>query len=173
MGNTPGMTYSGQFAAAGGPPTPISTETGTTVASYDNYLAAQRAVDHLSDKGFPVENVSIIGTNLRMIELVTGRMTTWKAAAAGAGTGAWFGLLLGLLFSLFVERGVLAMVAIAVVIGAVWGAIFGFVAHWMTRGKRDFSSVSSIQAGRYDIVVANDQAEQARTTLSGLGLPSQ
>src|SRR5690348_9657994 len=58
------------------------------VASFDNYLGAQSLVDRMSDGGFPVEHVSIVGDELRTIEVVTGRMTTWKAAGAGAASGA-------------------------------------------------------------------------------------
>src|SRR5215475_15541466 len=72
-----------------------------TVATYPDYLSAQRAVDFLSDNRFPVEQTAIIGTDLRLVENVLGRLTTGRAALAGAGTGAWFGLLIGLLFGLF------------------------------------------------------------------------
>ena len=48
---------------------------GVQVGSYDSYEQAQAAVDYLSDEKFAVENVTIIGTDLRMIETVTGRLT--------------------------------------------------------------------------------------------------
>ena len=38
------------------------------LASYDNYLAAQAAVDTLSDNKFPVHKVAIVGVDLRMVE---------------------------------------------------------------------------------------------------------
>src|SRR5438094_8182838 len=72
-----------------------------TVTSYADYAAAQRAVDRLSDDGFPVEHLDIIGSDLRLVERVTGRLTKARAAAAGAASGAWFGLLIGLLLSIF------------------------------------------------------------------------
>src|SRR5882762_11591709 len=65
-----------------------------TVASFDDYAAAQRAVDRLSDDGFPVEHLDIIGSDLRLVERVTGRLTNARAAAAGAVSGAWFGLMI-------------------------------------------------------------------------------
>lgn len=71
------------------------------VGSYPTYEGAQRAVDFLSDNGFPVERTAIIGSDLRMVETVLGRLTRGRAALAGAGSGAWFGLLIGLLLSLF------------------------------------------------------------------------
>jgi len=60
-----------------GPPVlnPI-TAAWNTVARFDDYEDAQRAVDRLSDDGFPVANLDIIGTDLRLVERVTGRLTT-------------------------------------------------------------------------------------------------
>jgi heat induced stress protein YflT len=63
-----------------------------TVASYPSYEEAQAAVDRLSDERFPVENLDIVGSGLRLVERVTGRLTNARAAAAGAASSAWFGL---------------------------------------------------------------------------------
>ena len=82
------------------PVNPISAA-WNTVARFDDYEAAQRAVDRLSDDGFPVEKLDIIGTDLRTIERVTGRLTTVRAAGAGAISGLWVGVLFGLLLGLF------------------------------------------------------------------------
>ncbi|KAA1252089.1 hypothetical protein F0Q45_00940 [Mycobacterium simiae] len=71
------------------------------VGFFDTCAAAQQLVDRMSDAGFPVEHVRIVGDGLRTIEHVTGRMTKGKAALTGAASGAWIGALLGLLFLLF------------------------------------------------------------------------
>ena len=55
---------------------------------YDKYLEAQRVVDYLSDNDFPVQNIAIVGTELRSVERVTGRLTRGNVAAAGAMSGA-------------------------------------------------------------------------------------
>ena len=78
---------------------------GVQVGSYDGYEQAQAAVDYLSDEKFPVENVTIIGSDLRMIEKVTGRLTQGRAIAAGAAGGAWWGLFVGLLLGIFCTNG--------------------------------------------------------------------
>jgi hypothetical protein len=72
-----------------------------TVARFDDYEAAQRAVDQLSDNGFPVEKLDIVGSDLRIVERVTGRLTKARAAMAGVGSGLWAGLLIGALLGLF------------------------------------------------------------------------
>jgi len=136
-----------------------------TVATYGDYASAQRAVDYLSDNKFPVEHTSIVGTNLRLVENVLGRMTVGRAALAGAASGAWFGLFIGLLFGIFAVGNWFGVVIAGILIGAVWGAIFGAIAHAATRGQRDFTSRSALTAGEYAIAVSADHAEQARQLL--------
>ncbi|MEY9212234.1 hypothetical protein NI17_006610 [Thermobifida halotolerans] len=132
------------------------------VASFPTYVDAQRLVDEMSDQGFPVEHLRIIGDGVRTVEQVTGRMTKGRAALVGAGAGAWFGLFIGLLFGLFaVGPAWLWVLLVSVAVGALWGAIFGFVAHWATRGQRDFSSVHTLQAERYDVYVDASHAGEA------------
>jgi hypothetical protein len=136
-----------------------------TVASYPTYAEAQQAVDSLSDRGFPVDGAEIIGHDLRSVERVTGRLTNASAAGAGAASGAWFGLFIGLLVGLFTTGPEwLGLVLGGLLIGAFWGALFGYFAHRVTRGQRDFTSVSNV-AGRYEVTVPNDQAQQARQLL--------
>jgi hypothetical protein len=139
-----------------------------TVATYTDYASAQRAVDYLSDNQFPVERTSIIGTDLRLVEHVLGRLTVGRAALAGTASGAWFGLLIGLLFALFSTYAWWQVMFTALVIGAVWGAIFGAIAHATTGGRRDFSSASTLQAGQYALTVDAEYADQARQLITRL-----
>lgn len=141
-----------------------------TVASYDEYTAAQRAVDRLSDDGFPVEHLDLIGSDLRLVERVTGRLTKGRAAAAGAASGAWFGLLIGLLLGLFTSGPWLGLLIVGAAFGAIWGALFGFLGHAATRGTRDFASARTLLATRYDLVARNGQVDAAKTALQRLGL---
>ena len=130
---------------------------------YNTYAEAQRLVDQLSDGGFPVEHVRIVGDGLHSVEQVTGRMTKGRATLYGVGGGAWFGLLIGLLFSIFATgSGVLVALLGSLVIGAFGGAVFGFVAHWATGGDRDFSSVSQVLAKRYTVQVEAGNLDEAR-----------
>lgn len=132
------------------------------LATFADYLGAQRLVDRMSDDGFPVESVRIVGDGVRTVEQVTGRLTRGRAALAGAASGAWFGVFIGLLFGLFsADTTWVWFVLISLVIGAFWGAVFGFVAHWSTRGKRDFSSVMTLEAQRYEVHVDRERAAEA------------
>ena len=142
-----------------------------TVASYGSYEEAQQAVDRLSDERFPVENIEIIGSGLRTVERVTGRLTRASAAAAGAASGAWFGLFIGLLVGLFTRGPTwLGLILGGILIGAAWGAIFGFASHAATRGRRDFSSSQTLVASRYDIIARGGTASQAQSILQQAGL---
>jgi hypothetical protein len=143
-----------------------------TVASYDDYALAQRAVDQLSDDGFPVEQLDIVGSDLRLVERVTGRLTTGRAAAAGAASGAWFGVLIGTLLGIFTAGSWLGLLLVGAVIGAGWGALFGFLGHAATRGARDFASARTLVALRYDLVARNGYADAARSGLQTAGLVS-
>ena len=149
--------------------TTASQESGTPrrlVGSYDRYDDAQRAVDTLSDRRFPVERVTIVGSDLRLVERVTGRLTVLRAALAGAATGAWIGLLVGLVFSI-VSPWVLGPILTGVLFGLVFGAFWGAVAHAVTRGRRDFASIRALEAARYDVLADEPYAEQAIRVLAG------
>jgi hypothetical protein len=136
------------------------------IASYAEYSDAQAAVDRLSDREFPVESTQIVGNDVKTVETVTGRVTNGRAALMGAAGGAWFGLMLGLLFGLFTP-GIewVAIILSSVAFGAVWGALFGFFGHWSTRGRRDFSSVQTLSAARYDVLVDSTRAAEAARIL--------
>ncbi|OEV02699.1 general stress protein [Streptomyces oceani] len=149
-------------------PTPRNpvTDQWNTVASFDAYEEAQEAVDHLSDEHFPVEYVDIVGSGLKLVEHVTGRLTKGKAAGAGAASGAWFGLFIGLLVGLFTAGPVwLGLILGGVLIGAVWGAVFGFAGHAATGGRRDFASTRALTATRYDVIARGGHAQEARDIL--------
>jgi hypothetical protein len=143
---------------------------GEQVAAYPTYLEAQRAVDHLSDQAFPVQAVTIVGTDLRMVERVTGRLTYPRVALAGLASGAWFGLFVGLLLSFFGGGdGASLPILPAVAIGAGFGMLFAVISHAFTGGKRDFTSASQIVAASYALLCDGAEAHRARSLLAQLG----
>jgi hypothetical protein len=143
--------------------------TGLPVGSYPNYSDAQRAVDYLSDQKFAVQHVTIVGSDLRLVERVTGRLTQGRAIAAGAGSGAWFGLFVGVLMSLLPPPNVLLIIP-GVLIGALFGLIFGWVGYRATGGSRDFTSRTQVVASKYDVLCDPHYAEEARNHLAQLAL---
>jgi hypothetical protein len=143
------------------------------VASYTSYRDAERAVDHLSDNDFPVERVSIVGHDLEFVEQVAGRMTYGRAALHGALSGAMVGLLVGWLFAVFnwfdAVIGWGWLILDGLWFGALVGTLFGLLAHALTGGRRDFSSVSAIRANRYELLADEEVATQAEQLINRLG----
>lgn len=140
------------------------------LASYDDYNAAQKAVDTLSDKGFPVQNVAIVGVDLRIVESVMGRLSWGRAAVSGLFTGAWFGLLIGLFVGFFSSTtgSAFPLMMFGLLYGAAFGIIFGLISYAFTRGRRDFVSRQQLQATRYDVLCEQQVIGKARELL-GLG----
>jgi Heat induced stress protein YflT domain len=165
------MSTSGLYGAASrgqATPTPPS---GYAVAAYPAYAQAQAAVEYLAQQDFTVENVTIVGSDLQLVERVTGRLTRGKVAAAGAASGAWMGLFVGLLMSLFaVQGGTFLLILVGVGIGALFGMAMGLLGYSVARGRRDYTSSSQVVAQRYDVLCDPATAEQARSLLARMEL---
>lgn len=131
------------------------------LASFSTYVEAQRLVDQLSDDGFAVDSLTIVGCDLRSVEQVTGRLTTARAAGMGAVAGAWWGVFVGFLLALF-SASILGPLLVGLVVGAVFGALMGAVGHAALGGKRDFTSVQGLVADRYEVLVEQAKADEAQ-----------
>lgn len=145
-------------------PTP---PTGWPIGSYATYAEAQRAVDHLADESFPVQDVTIVGVEPMLVERVTGRLTWGRVLSAGAASGAWFGLFVGLLLSFF-STGALGAILVGLVTGVVFGMGFAAIGYASLRGQRDFVSNTQLVATRYDVLCEPRSAERGRELLAKL-----
>ena len=140
-----------------------------SLAVYDKYEDAQKAVDFLSDHEFPVQNCMIVGTELKQVERITGRLTNGRVAALGAISGVWLGLFVGLIFSFFgKDSQVVPMIASTALLGAAFGAAWALAGYLATRGQRDFSSVSAVVATRYEVLVEHKHLAAAQELLRQL-----
>jgi tetrahydromethanopterin S-methyltransferase subunit G len=150
---------------------PPPSGTRRTIETDADYRDAERTVDWLSDHGFPVEQVAIVGTDLRYVEQIAGRVTTESAARTGAGQGATIGLLFGLFFGLFFNGvAFFGVLLYGLVAGALFGAIWGAATHYMQQGRRDFASVATTRADRYEVQAdasVAGRAEQLLATMPG------
>ena len=95
------------------PTTGCATDSETLLESYRTYEAVEHAIDHLSDEGFPVEYLRIVGQGVTTVERIDGRMTNGRAALNGAGAGVWTGLLFGMLLALFLPATSMAAILLA------------------------------------------------------------
>ena len=142
-----------------------------SIGVFATYPEAQKAVDTLSDEGFPVENCLIVGTELRQLERVTGRLTWGRVLLGGALSGMWLGLFVGFIFSMFESStSPLAVVGSTMVFGAVFGTIWAAFGYGLTRGQRDFTSVSRIVPGRFEVLAEHKVAQRAREILAAAGI---
>lgn len=148
---------------------PSSNEQQIVLGSYDSYADAERAVDSLADRGFPVDHISIAARDVVVVEEVVGRMTSVKAALYGASVGGLLGLTVGILFG-FLEwlepiTSAFYLGLWGLGLGAGVGALAGLIDHWAHHGTRDFESVWKLDAGSYDVVADATYAEQASRIL--------
>lgn len=137
------------------------------VGAYKQYSDAQAAVDFLSDKEFPVQNLLIVGTNLKSVERITGRRTWGTVISQGAISGIGTGLFVGLMLFLFTgpEAG-----AVVLFVGLVLGVLIGVgtsaLGYALSHGKRDFNSIRQTVATSYEVMSEHNVAAQARELLA-------
>lgn len=142
---------------------------GWPVGSFDHYAQAQKAVDTLSDNNFPVDKLTIVGVDLMEVESVTGRLTWGRVLGGGAISGAWMGIFIGLLLGIF-NANYVAPILTGIVMGAAFGAVMAAVPYALSRGQRDFTSATTIVAGRYDVLCEPNLAPQARDAIARMNL---
>lgn len=149
----------------------LSLEYPLSLGTFHKYEDAQKAVDTLSDKEFPVQNCLIVGTDLKQLERVTARLTWGRVALGGILSGLWLGLFVGLIFALFNQQtSAVALLVATAAYGAVFGLIWSLVGYAMTRGARDFRSVSQVVATKYEVFVEHKFAQQGRAILAEEGI---
>lgn len=139
------------------------------IATFDDYADAERAVERLTSRGFPVERTAIVGRDMQVVEQITGRLTlasaTWRGALSGALPGVLIGWIFGLLAWVDPLIGALLLALYGLIFGALLGAVMGLVTYALQRGRRDFASRTIMLAQRYDLVVDVDVADEAARLL--------
>src|ERR671931_537284 len=112
-------------------PTPPS---GWPIGSYETYAEAHQAVKYLASNDFPVQEVTVVGVDLMLVERVIGRLSWPKVLGTGALSGAWFGLFVGLLLGLFSSQTMsFAPILVGLSAGVVFGLVFAAVGYATTR----------------------------------------
>src|SRR3954469_22090445 len=141
-----------------------------SVGLYNSYDEAQRAVDYLADEKFEVQNLAIVGTELKSVERVLGRRSWGTVIASGVQSGLSTGLLVALVLLLFTSTSgrFLPLLLGALGIGILLGVIFAALGYAMSRGRRDFTSISQTVATKYEVLCEHKVAAQAREMLRQL-----
>lgn len=145
-----------------------------SVATFPSYGEAQRAVDHLADNDFPVQDLCIVGTDLKQVERVLGRRTWGRVLAEGMMSGIGTGLFFGLVMMLFMPAlGTMQALGFGMLMGIGMGVLTAGMAHAASRGRRDFSSAQAIVASRYEVLGEHTVVNQARQMLGQAPLQPQ
>lgn len=140
-------------------------EIGETVASFPSYDGAQKAVSSLVAADIPARDIAIVGSGLRSVERVTGKL----GYATAARQGAINGLLLGLFFSAIFVLGNSA-VGVPVFVGVLFvgvalGMLLSIGGYAIIRRRRDFASVTQVIADHYEVTVLPTSIHRAREVL--------
>ncbi len=137
-----------------------------SIGIYNSYADAQKAVDFLADAKFAVQNLAIVGTDLKSVERVLGRRSWSTVITGGIQSGVSTGLLVGLVMLLFgPQTSVLLLLVSALVIGIVLCIGIAAIGYAMSQGKRDFTSVTQTVATRYEVLCEHKVAAEAREKL--------
>jgi hypothetical protein len=148
------------------PGTMFELEVPQSVGIFNSYPEAQKAVDYLADEKFPVQNLAIVGTELRSVERVLGRRSWSTVLSSGVSSGISTGLLVGLVMLIFTRpTSVVVLLLTCLAMGIAIGLAFAAVGYAMTKGKRDFTSVTQTVATKYEVLCEHKVAAQAREML--------
>ncbi|MGO2112476.1 MAG: general stress protein, partial [Pseudoclavibacter sp.] len=159
------MTSPAQRNAARFPTIP----TGEVVGSFGTYERAQAAVDQLARADFPLGEITIVGSNLKSVERVTGKMNAGRAALNGLLSGIVLGIFVGLLVMILTPEAGLATLLPVVMVAIGFSVIWSLLTHIMNPRKKEFTSVMQVLAAHFDVVVSPQLAGRARQALGTLG----
>ncbi|EYT51084.1 general stress protein [Brachybacterium muris] len=139
-----------------------------SLGTYATYAEVQAVVDMLADKQFPVQHTLIVGTDLKLMERVTGRQSWGRVVLGGVLSGMWMGLFIGILFAMFTDQPLVTVIS-SVLIGIVFFTIWSVIGYAASGGKRDFTSMTSTIPMQYELLVEHRHAEEARRLLVAEG----
>ncbi|MFT4234590.1 MAG: hypothetical protein QM607_06295 [Microbacterium sp.] len=150
-----------------------SPEVGETVASYREYDGAVKAVAKLIEAGVPAREIAIVGTALRSVERVTGRLGWAQAAWSGALNGVLIGLLLGAMAVIWTPSLTTGAFVGMILVGVAMGMVLRLLSYVLVRRRRDFQSVTQVTADHYEVAVSSPSTSRARQVLGTTAAPQR
>jgi hypothetical protein len=147
---------------------------GESLASFKSYTEAVAYVEKLIENEFPAKLVSIIGSDLKTVENLRGKLGYGRVSLSGALTGSWIGMFFGLLFGAtgpLNEQMLLTNIGAGIVIGAGVGMLINILRFSLTKNKRSFISGQTVVAKKYEVIVPADQLALAKQAASKKASP--
>ncbi len=137
---------------------PAPVPQGQVVAEFSQYEEASGYVENLVKNNFPPNMILIVGSELKSVERVRGKLSYARVAMSGATTGAWMGLLVGLIFgsgatATDASTAAMGSMTSSLVIGAGIGMLINVIRFSLAKRKRGFISQSSMVAAKYQVQV--------------------
>jgi hypothetical protein len=137
---------------------PAPVPQGQVVAEFSQYEEASGYVENLVKNNFPPNMILIVGSELKSVERVRGKLSYARVAMSGATTGAWMGLLVGLIFgsgatATDASSAAMGSMTSSLVIGAGIGMLINVIRFSLAKRKRGFISQSSMVAAKYQVQV--------------------
>jgi hypothetical protein len=143
---------------------------GEVLATFDSYPEAQALVTTLVGEGVTPGALSIVGTDVTLVERVTGRMGQGRAALSSAMSGSWLGVLAGLVYVIFSPEDFVTPIFAGLLIGAGLGMVVGIILFTFARGpQRNFRSFQQVIAANYRVVVVSGAHAEALAAMSASG----
>jgi len=144
-------------------------EVGEKIASFPTYEQAQKAVSSLIAGEVPARDIAIVGSGLRSIERITGKLGYATAARSGALNGLMLGLLFAFIFVLGMPTVQISAFVGVLLVGMALGMILSIGTYSIVRRRRDFASVMQVTADHYDVCVAAPSVHKARRIVGPSG----
>jgi hypothetical protein len=149
----------------------LSVPNGEAIAEFTEYAAAVDHVDQLIRHEFPAAMVAIVGSDLKSVERVRGRLSYGRVAIQGLISGSWIGLLIALFLpapssAASATASFTVSTGAAIVIGAGIGMLLNILRFSFSRNRHEFSSTSAVVAAKYEVVVPHPLVEQAKKAIA-------
>jgi len=145
----------------------LGVPTGANLGTFQNYPEAQEMVNTLVREGVPARALSIVGSDVTLVERVTGKIGYGRAALSSAISGSWVGILAGLVVALIEPSDFLTPLAGGLMIGAGGGMVIGMLLFTFGAGKKQmYRSMQQVIAASYRVVVENAEHAHATQALS-------
>jgi hypothetical protein len=128
----------------------------------------------LAEAGVPIEQMAIVGCDLRLLEgarggeRITNRPLWLRAAGYGAISGAWLGALVGIIFGVLASTGTggfLSALLWGIIVGALFGAPAGLAGSLAVGRPRGLAADQRLVAARYDLYAPAEGADEVRSAL--------